>query len=128
MSILDPNEIGHRQQLIMQCIWEAGGVATVPEIIERLERKCGKLLSRQAMNTFMMILMEKGFLEQGKKIGKAFTYHALISEEEYRKREVERFARLTFGGSPSALFATMLQTPVSKEEMEKIRELLDEND
>lgn len=128
MSIVDPNEIGHRQQLIMQCVWDAGGVATVPEIIERLENKCGKRLTRQAMNTFVLILVDKGFLGQGKKIGKAYTYHALISEEEYRVREVERFANLTFGGSPSALFATMLQTSVSKEEMNKIRELLDKND
>lgn len=127
MGALESGEIGHRQQLIMQCVWEAGDVATVPQMIEGVERKCGRRLTRQAMNT-VLALVDKGYLMQGKKDGLAYQYHALISEKEFRAKEVERFGKLTFGGSPSALVATMLESDISREELGKIRELLDRYD
>ncbi|MCD8326885.1 MAG: BlaI/MecI/CopY family transcriptional regulator [Lachnospiraceae bacterium] len=126
MGRVDSKEIGTRQQQIMQCIWEAGGRSTVPEIIERLERKAGIRLTRQAVNTFLLILMEKGFLAQGPKEGKAYIYIALISEDEFRRSELERIEKLTYGGSPSALVATMLETEISDEELKKIKRLMDQ--
>lgn len=125
MGKLDAGEIGHRQQLIMQCVWDAGDVATVPEIMDRLEQKCGRRLTRQAVNTLILPLVEKGFLRQGEKDGKAYRYYAGISEKEYRIEELKRFGNLTFGGSPSALVATMLETDITKDELKKIQELLE---
>lgn len=125
MGILEPGEIGHRQQLIMQCVWEAGDVATVPEIMDRLEQKCGKRLTRQAVNTLILPLVEKGYLVQGEKEGKAYQYHAMISEKQYRIDELKRFGNLTFGGSASAMVATMLESDISRDELKKIQELLE---
>lgn len=126
MGRIDKEEIGHRQQLIMQCVWDAGEMVTVQEIIDRLEVKCGKRFSRSAINTLVLMLVDRGFLEQGPKIRQAYTYHPLISREQFRIREMKRFRRLTFEGSSAIMVETLLKSDVTPDEMDAIRMMLDQ--
>ena len=128
MGAVNPDEIGTRQQMILQCIWDAGGETTVPDIINRLEARYQTHLTGQAVNTFMILLEQKGLVRKEGKVGRSYLYRTLISEKEFRKRELVRVRELTFGNSSSALVAAMLETDISDEEMEKIRRMIERYD
>lgn len=122
---MDKNEIGERQQMIMQCVWDAGDRVTIQDIIDRMEIKCGVRFSKSSINTLVLMLVNRGFLIQDQKIHQAYTFRALISEDEFRLREIKRFGKFTFAGSPSILLETLMKTDVSDEEYQKMKEILD---
>lgn len=128
MGRIDKEEIGHRQQLVLKCVWSLGGKATVPQIVDLMEEKYGTRLTGQGMNTSVMLLVQKGLLKKGRKIHQAFIYEATISEEAFRIRELERIQKLTFDGSSKAMMASFLNTKLAKEELEEIREMLEEKE
>lgn len=120
--------LGERQQMIMQCVWETDGNVTIQEITERMERKCGIAFSKASINTLVLMLVERGYLTQGPKIHQAFTFRALISEAEYQRKEIKRVGDAIFGGSPSNMLVALIDNKVSKEELAKMREIIDNCD
>lgn len=118
-------QLGHKQQMIMQCVWDLGGTATTQEIIERLDRMYGLSLSRQAMNSSTQVLIDKGYLLVTEKIGNAYVFCAQISQEEFRAQELKRFKDLTFGGSVKMMFAALIQEDISQDELQEIMEMID---
>lgn len=128
MGRLDKEAIGDRMMLIMQCLWEAGRDETVAEITEQLNKKCGSNLSRSGMYSMLRLLVEKGYLEElPKKPREQVCFRVLVSEEEYRVREIKRLNSSVFRGSASALFATFLKSGISQEELNEIKEILNKN-
>ena len=128
MGRLDKEAIGDRMLLIMQCLWEAGRDETVAEITEQLNKKCGMNLSRSGIYSMLRMLVEKGYLEElPKKPREQFYFRTLISEEEYRMREIKRLNSSAFRGSASALFATFIKSGISQEELNEIKEILNKN-
>ncbi|MBQ8813555.1 MAG: BlaI/MecI/CopY family transcriptional regulator [Lachnospiraceae bacterium] len=124
MGRIDKESIGHRQQMIMQCMWDAGQPITVGEIIRRLDEMCGQKFAGPTINTQVQILVNRGLVEQGAKIHQSFTYSPLITREEFQEREIRRFCNLTYNGSPSAVVAAMLRNGISEDELKKIREMI----
>lgn len=124
MGRIDKEEIGYRQQMIMQCFWDAGDAITIQEIIDRLELKCGQRFSKPSINTLVLMLVDRGFLIQAGKIHQAFTFRALISEEEFRLREMRRFKAFTFGNSSCALLDTIIKLGLSQDEVTQMKEML----
>lgn len=121
--------LGERQQMIMQCIWDIGGPVTIQDIKDRMKARYGFDFSKASINTLVLMLVERGYLTQGKKIHQAFTFVALISEAEFRISEISRISDFTFDGDPSEVLASMLQTrKVGKEDVIKMRELIDKYD
>ncbi len=119
-------EIGYRQQMIMQCIWEAGEAQTVNEIIDRLEDKCGQRFAASTINTLILGLLKKGYLRQGEKRGHAYLYEAAISEERFRQEEIRRFRRISFGGSASGMVTALLKDEeLNEEDISEIRRILE---
>ena len=117
MRHIENNEVGQRQQMILQCIWEAGGKATVPDIIDGIEKRCGVRLSSSAVNTMVLILVDKGLVEQGDKRGHAYLYHTVLTEKEFRIREMKRIRKLTFDDSSKAMLISMIEAGLKEEEM-----------
>ena len=99
MGRIDKDEVGYRQQMIMQCIWEAGGAATVPDIDIRLEKKCGTKLSRSALNTMIQTLIQKGLAEPD--------------------------GKMTFDNSTDIMAQTLINSLDDAEELDKIRDYLE---
>lgn len=126
MGRIDRTELGHRQQMVMKCVWELGGQATVPQMVEQMEKKYGAKLSNQGMNTMVLMLQEKGMLRRRRKIHQAFIYEAAITEEEFRLQELKRVQRLTFDGSAKAMVLAMLETDLSESDLDEVRQLLDQ--
>lgn len=126
MGRIDKNEIGYRQQLIMQCFWDAGGAATVPEVDARLEEKCGTKLSRSALNSMVQALIQKGLLKSEGKIHQSIVYRVCITQEEFRLRELKRVQKLTFGDSKDIIAQTLIETIENQEEWNRIQQYLEE--
>lgn len=120
--------IGYRQLCIMQCIWEKGERITILELIDRLEEKCGQRFSAGSINSLVLKLVDKGFLEQSGKIHQAFTFQAAITEEEFQQQEIRRMEERTFRGKPSVLLTALLKQDISKEELMKMKEILEQID
>ncbi len=125
MGRIDKDEVGYRQQIIMQCFWEAGGRTTVPDIDIRIEKKCGRKFSRSALNTMVQALIEKGLLAVDGKIHQSFIYKTCLTEKEFRLRELKRVRNLTFNGSTDILVQTLIESISDKEELDKVRQYLD---
>ena len=128
MGSKEKEVIGYRQLCIMQCIWEKGDHITIAELADRLEEKCGQRFSTASINSLVLKLVDKGFLEQSGKIHQAFTFRAVIMEEEYQQQEIRRMEERTFRGRPSVLLTALLKESISKEELAKMKEILENCD
>ena len=117
-------DLGIRQKMIMKCLWRLGGEATIPAISAKMKEDYDSVLTGQAMNTMLLLMMEKGIVERGQRISHAYLYRATITEQEYRDKEAARMCSFTFDGSASEVVASLLKTDIGKEEMKKIRALL----
>ena len=125
MTNFESESLGYRQQYIMQCVWEAGSTVTIPMLIDMLEVKCGQRFSKGSVNAIVLKLVDKGYLEQVGKIRQAYQFRALISEEEFELQEIERTKDFTFKGKPSKLLSALVKTDISKDELRKMKEILD---
>ena len=67
---------------IMLVIWDLGGQAAAPDILERLERP----LTASALHSYLKRLEDKGYLTCTKE-GKTNRYTPLVSREEYQRQE-----------------------------------------
>ena len=117
-----------RELLVMKTVWESEEPLPVQEIMTRTNLKYGKKWKVQTISTFLGRMVKKGYLNMERK-GRVFYYDPLVTEEVYRKRELDR--QITFWGEGSldglvASFAKM--TRLTEEEKERIRRLLDDMD
>lgn len=121
-------QLGYKQQLIMQCIWDMGGEAVNQDLIERVKRKYGLSMTRQAMNVSIQVLIEKGYLTVAGKAGNAYVLKALIDRETFQISEMKRFMKLTFGDSAKLMFSAFMKSDVTREELNEIKEMITEED
>lgn len=71
--------IGERSQMIMECIWEAGDVLTIQEIIDRMKNKCGITFSKSTINTLVSALIRKKMVTITGKNRHAYLFSSLVS-------------------------------------------------
>ena len=117
--------IGIRQQMIMQCIWQSENPPTVLEIIDMLEERCGQRLATSTITTLCQGLTKRGYVRQGAKRGHAYTYEALIEEEEFFQGEIRRMRKVMFRGSVLEMVGAMLREEgIGEEDMREIRRIL----
>ena len=127
MGYIDKNEIGHRQQMILMSVLHNGGKATVPELIDLVEKlyEPGKRLTIQGMNTSIAELMKKKILVRNGKRRQCHIYEATMTLEEFRAREMKRIINLTFNGDNRSFARTMAEN-MNEEELEEFLQLLRE--
>lgn len=121
-------QLGYKQQLIMQCIWDMGGEAVKQDLIERLKLKYDISMTRQAMNVSTQVLIDKGYLKVTDKIGNAYVFKALISREEFQSMELKRFKKVTFGGSAQLMLSMLMKDDITCEELDEIRKMISKAD
>jgi len=101
----------------------------VSDIIEYFAREYQKQYAASTVNTMLQRLINKGYLAQGEKYiaFSGYTYHWVISEEEYQRQQLSRYKDMDFGGSAGDLIVALLQTQdISEQERMKIRECIDQ--
>ncbi len=82
--------------------------------------------NKSTVFTLLLRLVEKGFLECRKE-GKNNYYRPLVSEQEYRAYESRSMLDRFYAGSVKNFFAAFCsENNLSKEELEQLRQLVDE--
>ena len=106
---------------VMLVVWSAQEALDTGEVARRLQ-KGWKI---QAVQVVLGRLVEKGYLSC-EKIGRLNYYTPLVAEADYRAAETETFVEKLYRNSPKSLIAALVQSqPLSKEDLEEIRALLD---
>lgn len=108
---------------LMQIIWDLEPPLSRQDIEEKLPPD--RPLAPTTVLTFLDRLREKGFLRAERR-GKTNYYTPLISRREYLARESRGVLDRLFGGSVSAFATALVDGGVSREEIEQLRELLEE--
>ena len=106
---------------VMLVVWRAQEALDTGEVARRLQ-KGWKI---QAVQVDLGRLVNKGYLSC-EKIGRLNYYTPLVAEADYRAAETETFVEKLYRNSPKSLIAALVQSqPLSKEDLEEIRALLD---
>ena len=106
---------------VMLVVWRAQEALDTGEVARRLQ-KGWKI---QAVQVVLGRLVKKGYLSC-EKTGRLNYYTPLVTEADYRAAETETFVEKLYRNSPKSLIAALVQSqPLSKEDLEEIRALLD---
>ena len=110
-----------RELDVMGVLWEVGD-ATVAEVRHRLADE----LAYTTVLTVLRTLEEKGYVAHEEE-GKAYRYRPLVGREAAGKSALKRLVRKVFRGSPEMLLTQLVSDRgLTRDEMERMRELLDE--
>ncbi|WP_236974237.1 BlaI/MecI/CopY family transcriptional regulator [Membranihabitans maritimus] len=108
---------------ILQLLWDRGPL-TVREVHDIIS--ADKKTTYTTTLKMMQIMNEKKLLGRNSR-GRSHVYHANVDQKKTTQGLLNRFMDLTFGGSASKLVMQLLgSSKTDEEELEKIRELLDD--
>ena len=111
-----------RELDIMAVLWEHGP-STVAEVRANLSDE----LSHNTVATILTILENKGHVAHTEE-GRAFRYHTLVGREEAGSSAFTRLIDTVFAGSAESLIMHFVRDKrLSKDELERIRQILDEH-
>lgn len=107
---------------IMQIIWKE----QPPVARSTIEQALGdeKQLAPSTIITFLTRLCEKGFLSLTRK-GRTNYYTPLITEREYLAQESRNILDRLYGGSLASFATALCDSGVSREDIEKLRDMLE---
>ncbi len=106
---------------ILQLIWKHGPLS-VRQVHDLIDSDTGYTSTLK----MMQIMNEKGMLGR-KTSGRSHIYHSKIDQKKTTQNRLDAFIEATFGGSASSLVMQLLGSNVTdEEELEKIREIIDE--
>ena len=109
---------------IMQIIWQSEPPVSRSIIEETLSRQ--KRLAPSTILTFLTRLCDRGFLRAERR-GRTNLYTPLVSRRDYLAKESRRMLDRLYGGSLSAFAVSLCDSGVSKEEVEALRKMLEED-
>ena len=113
---------------IMKVIWDQKEEISVPQLIDLFQERYQKNYKRTTVITFLTRLIKKGYISTHRS-GKVSYIHIEKDMEEYRSDLSARGLDFWYGGSPSAAMSAFAKdNAISKEEIRKIREILDDLD
>ena len=107
---------------VMNVLWKIGRGACVNDILERYDEPRP---AHTTIATFLKILMQKGFVEAKKGIGKQLVYNPLMTKERYRRQVMDEVKESLFDGSVKSLLNHFVQEEdLSSEEIEELIALI----
>jgi BlaI family penicillinase repressor len=109
---------------IMQIIWKHEPPVSRSVIEKELNRD--RKLAPSTIITFLSRLCDRGFLSVEHQ-GRTNLYTPRVSQKDYLACESRSFLDRLYGGSLSAFAASLCDSGISKEEIEHLRKLLEEN-
>lgn len=116
--------IGEAELAVMQVLWQAGEPLTTAEINRAVEARGWK---RTTISTFLTRLTEKGAVTAEKR-GTGYYYTPVVGEAEYRRAQTGALVHSLFGGSVTALAASLFEdTALSDEDVQELRAILERN-
>ncbi len=117
-------QISESELEVMKALWEYGN-ATSSQIIERLSQTAE--WKPKTVQTFINRLVTKGAVKPVKTESKAFMYTPLVCESDFKASANKSFLEKVYDGSVNLMLASFIkEQQISKEEIESLRRLLDE--
>src|SRR3954471_11881399 len=111
-----------RELDIMAVLWEHG-----PSTVAEVRAKLVDVLSHNTVATILTILENKGHVAHTEE-GRAFRFHTRVGREEASRSAFTRLIDTVFAGSAESLIMHFVRDRrLSKEELGRIRKLLDEH-
>jgi BlaI family penicillinase repressor len=111
-----------RELDIMAVLWEHG-----PSTVAEVRAKLSDELSHNTVATILTILENKGHVAHTEE-GRAFRYHTLVDRDEAGRSAFTRLIDTVFAGSAESLIMHFVRDKrLSKAELERIRQILDEH-
>lgn len=108
---------------VMQAIWEHGGEVGRADIEGALAFHGW---SANTLNTYLTRLCEKNFLKSRRE-GRNNLYTPLVSKDRYLEQESRGILKRLYGGSLGSFVAALnAEKPLEKEEIDELRQFLDE--
>lgn len=86
------------EELVMKCVWDAGRDISLVETMALLKEKYGKEWKRQTVSTFLLHLIQKGFVTSYR-VGRVFYYHQEIELEVFKRQRTKDFLEFWYDGS-----------------------------
>lgn len=115
--------LSEREWTVMCALWETGG-AELGELVNHLYPGTG--WSRNTVHTYLTRMEAKGLVCIEKETA-PHIYRAVLDRESCRRAERKSFLHRVYSGSAGDLVAAFLkEEPISQEEREKLRKLLDD--
>lgn len=108
---------------VLQVLWQHSP-STVRFVHESLNEQKEAVQYTSTLK-LMQVMTEKGLLERDETNMK-HVYSAALEEEKTKKAMLKRFVTSIYNGSPSSLMLALLDDKTSKEELQKIKELLNQ--
>lgn len=116
-------KLSEREWTVLDALWETGG-ATLGELTQALLARTD--WNRNTVFTYLSRMEAKGLVAIDKE-GHPRRYRAALSREDCRAQARDRFLQSVYHGSTGDLVAAFLkERPISAEEKERLRRLLDE--
>ena len=114
------------ETLIMKVVWDAKEDIAVQELIVHLKEQYGKDYARTTVVTFLGKMADKGFVSTHRR-GKNAYVHAEKTEDAYKSQLMSEETDFWFEGQVDQLLSAVCgKRQVSQEEIQKMRDLLDE--
>ncbi len=115
-------EISDREWTVLAVLWDSGA-ATLAEVTEALRASTG--WSRNTVLTYLTRMEAKGLVSIDRE-GRPRRYRASLSREDCQARARGSFLQNVYRGSTGDLVAAFLkERPISAQEREELRRLLD---
>ncbi len=116
-------KLSEREWTVLDALWESGGTA-LGELTQALQTQTG--WNRNTVFTYLTRMEAKGLVSIDTD-GHPRRYRAALSQEDCRAQARDSFLQNVYHGSTGDLVAAFLrEKPISAQEKERLRRLLDE--
>lgn len=106
---------------VMNVVWSHNDV-TVQDVVDAMPRA----LAYTTVMTMLKILEDKGFVERGKKRGRAYVYRPIVSSESVSRSTLRDTANRFFGGSVKSLVLSLIKTnQITSDDLAELRAAID---
>ena len=115
--------LSEREWMVLRALWETGG-AELGTLVQRLQPETG--WSRNTVHTYLTRMEAKGLVAIDKTVS-PHRYQAALDRQDCQRQERQSFLRRGYQGSAGDLVSGFLkEEPISPQEREELRRLLDE--
>ena len=116
-------KLSEREWTVLSALWDSGG-ATLGALTEALREETG--WSRNTVLTYLTRMEAKGLVRIEKE-GYPSIYRAALDQDACRAQARDTFLKQVYQGAAGDLVAAFLrEKPISAQERDKLRQLLDE--
>jgi len=109
---------------VMQALWSLTAPVARGDIAQLLQER--HPMAQTTLLTLLTRLAEKGFV-QIDKVGRGSVYTPLVEQRDYLAAQSRRFVTKLCGGSMTAFASALCDSGLSREDLDELRRLLEEN-